>query len=492
MVQSGLTTPEEGITFSFNPPSSQQLWTPPQQEYMKKSLQCYMKQSELSADDRDPDCLPPPELPSEFDVTPPTPHYINAGSKKPRPHHTKGEVTPPIRTTYRPGQGICNEAVARPLAFRDVTPPSPSPVRHHKGKGPAHRAVTPEMPSEFDVSPPTHIQPTMPAVLKADERENLRKRFQAHAGSPTSSDDTYLRLMRGFSTSEETSSVPVSHSIDPRTLERPSRPNPDETYPRLRKGSSISEETSSVRASRSVNPMTLERPNRPNPDDTHPRLRKGFSTCEETSSIPTSRSVDPMTMERPDRPDHDSTSEMERLRNENQALKDQLSRSEDERSRAEEFSQYLINKSWDDEQTRAHQQIESLQQANKDLQRRHEKEVARTIKQATAERNSQQQRHEEDMANIMAQITAKRNGLQQRRQEDMVIFQQLTAERDDLQTRHDEDLAIITQVTAERDALAMHIEDMKAGRARFDAYVDQMEDDLAYTLSEIDRLTGDN
>lgn len=48
----------------------------------------------------------------------------------------------------------------------------------------------------YDVSPPSYVQPGPPLVLKQDERERLRERFQARCDSPTPSEDTIVRLNR--------------------------------------------------------------------------------------------------------------------------------------------------------------------------------------------------------------------------------------------------------------------------------------------------------
>lgn len=153
MVQSGLTTPEE-ITFSFEPPSSQQLWTPLQQEH---AARVYL-QRELAAED----ALANLDIPNEFDVTP------------------------------------C------PVAPADT-----------------------EFPSEFDVSPPLDAQPPPPVILKAHQRAILEKRFRARVDSPTRSEDTYQRLLKGYSTSSSTPASPlVSHSVDPAAINRPNAPEP--------------------------------------------------------------------------------------------------------------------------------------------------------------------------------------------------------------------------------------------------------------------------
>lgn len=85
----------------------------------------------------------------------------------------------------------------------------------------------PNFPSEFDVSPPLDAQPPSPIVLKTQQRARLEKRFRASADSPTPSEDTYQRLLQGFSVLKTTSVPPsASHSVDPAAIFRPGAPEP--------------------------------------------------------------------------------------------------------------------------------------------------------------------------------------------------------------------------------------------------------------------------
>lgn len=70
-------------------------------------------------------------------------------------------------------------------------------------------------PKEYDVSPPSFVQPGPPLVLKQDDRARLRERFQARCDSPTPSEDTLVRLNRQDSTPSPSLACHASLSSTP-------------------------------------------------------------------------------------------------------------------------------------------------------------------------------------------------------------------------------------------------------------------------------------
>lgn len=245
MVQSGLTTPEE-ITFSFNPPSSQQLWTPVQQEhaariYLQRELAIeealakadfsprdYSNTSALATTDPDLPCevgisrasrrSATPELSSIFEV----------------PLASKAPAHPAFRSDFEDYLSTFAAAHANSQKEFDEYPSTCSATananlqRSKFDDYPSTCAANDaSLPSEFDISPPLHAQPPTPVVLKSHQRASLHKRFHARVDSPTPSEDTYQRLLQGCSFSSSTPRVPTeSYTIDPASLVRPSAPEP--------------------------------------------------------------------------------------------------------------------------------------------------------------------------------------------------------------------------------------------------------------------------
>lgn len=182
------------ISFSFDPPSSQQLWTPPWQEHAA----CIYLQREHAIEE----ALANADFSVDFPVAvgstplPPTPAESHSPSESKIPPASQVEVS-----TKLP---------------KEIAGPVPS-------FSPAHS----ELPSEFDVSPPFNAQPPPPVVLKAHQRANLENRFHARVDSPTPSEDTYQRLLNGYSFSTSTPKTTVqSYSVDPASLVRPDAPEP--------------------------------------------------------------------------------------------------------------------------------------------------------------------------------------------------------------------------------------------------------------------------
>lgn len=198
VVQSGLTTPED-ISFSFEPPSSQQLWTPPQQEHAARIYTPYL-QRELAIEE----ALANADFSVRDDSTPfgvdSTPCPI-----------APGNPSRPIELDF----SLASQEQASAELPREV-----------KDQPPPYASAEEDFPSEFDISPPLHAQPPPPVVLKAHQRANLEHRFHARVYSPTSSEDTYQRLVSGLSSTSNHQTTVESYSIDPATLARPSAPEP--------------------------------------------------------------------------------------------------------------------------------------------------------------------------------------------------------------------------------------------------------------------------
>lgn len=244
VVQSGLTTPEE-ITFSFNPPSSQQLWTPIQQEhaariYLQRELAI---EEALAKADFSPREYGSPrvlttvdsDLPSEFDISP-----ASHGSATPElpgileatlPSKAPAKTTVPSNFDDYPSSCATARENLHPSKLDGY--PSTCAVASaslHQRKfdySSPYAARSANLPSEIDISPPLDAQPPSPVVLKSHQRANLNKRFHARVNTPTPSEDTYQRLLQGCSLSTSTPKLPVeSYSIDPASLVRPSAPEP--------------------------------------------------------------------------------------------------------------------------------------------------------------------------------------------------------------------------------------------------------------------------
>lgn len=264
VVQSGLTTPEE-ITFSFNPPSSQQLWTPVQQEhaariYLQRELAIEEALAKADFSPREygnTSALAPidSDLPCEVDISP-APH----GSVTPElpiiledPLPSKAPVRPPFpsdfedylsqyaaanansRKEFGEYPSTCSATANAGLnrsKFDDYPSTCAAPnasLQSSKFNGypSTCAAINASLPSEFDISPPLDAQPPTPVVLKSHQRAKLDKRFHARVDSPTPSEDTYQRLLQGCSFSTSTPRIPTeSYSIDPASLVRPSAPEP--------------------------------------------------------------------------------------------------------------------------------------------------------------------------------------------------------------------------------------------------------------------------
>lgn len=98
---------------------------------------------------------------------------------------------------------------------------------------PIVRMLRPRGPKEYDVSPPSFVQPGPPIVLKQAERARLRDRFQARCDSPTPSEDTLVRLNRQDSTPSPSPS-PVGHASLSSTPEPDTNPStPPSVRPKL-------------------------------------------------------------------------------------------------------------------------------------------------------------------------------------------------------------------------------------------------------------------
>lgn len=264
VVQSGLTTPEE-VTFSFNPPSSQQLWTPIQQEhaariYLQRELAIEeaLAKADFSPRHYGNPCVLTPadsDLPSEFDnspashglATPELPSVLDgplaskAPAKAAAPSnfddcastYSAADVNLPSKfDDYYPSTCATAKGSLHPSKFDDY--PSTCAAasaslqqRDFDSYSSIYTARNANLPSEFDISPPLEAQPPTPVVLKAHQRAILNKRFHARVDTPTPSEDTYQRLLQGCSLSTSTPKLPVeSYSINPASLVRPSAPEP--------------------------------------------------------------------------------------------------------------------------------------------------------------------------------------------------------------------------------------------------------------------------
>lgn len=189
VVQSGLNTPED-ISLSFEPPSSQQLWTPPQQERTARiSLQRkFVTEGALANND--------------FSVS-------------------LDRTLCPLALA---DPGCHGESAGSHLSHDHASATIPSTT---EGFAPLYPQANVENPSQFDISPPLQAQPPPPVVLKAHQRANLENRFHARVDSPTPSEDTYQRLLKGCYSSESTTRTAAeSYHIDPASLLRPNAPEP--------------------------------------------------------------------------------------------------------------------------------------------------------------------------------------------------------------------------------------------------------------------------
>lgn len=245
VVQSGLTTPEE-ITFSFNPPSSQQLWTPVQQEhaariYLQRELAIEEALAKADFSPREYGntsalALTDPDLPCEFDISP-----ASQGSAIPElpsiledPLLLNAPAHPAFPSDFEDYLSTYDAANANSRKKFDEYPSTCSATANaslQRSKFDDYpstcAAINANLPSEFDISPPLHAQPPTPVVLKSHQRAKLDKRFHARVDSPTPSEDTYQRLLQGCSFSTTTPRVPTeSYSTDPASLVRPSAPEP--------------------------------------------------------------------------------------------------------------------------------------------------------------------------------------------------------------------------------------------------------------------------
>lgn len=245
VVQSGLTTPEE-ITFSFNPPSSQQLWTPAQQEhaariYLQRELAIEEALAKADFSPRDYSntsalATTDPDLPCEVGIS-----RASRGSATPElssifevPLASKAPAHPAFPSDFEDYLSTFAAAHANSQKEFDEYPSTCSATANanlQRSKFDDYpstcAAIDASLPSEFDISPPLHAQPPTPVVLKSHQRASLHKRFHARVDSPTPSEDTYQRLLQGCSFSSSTPRVPTeSYTIDPASLVRPSAPEP--------------------------------------------------------------------------------------------------------------------------------------------------------------------------------------------------------------------------------------------------------------------------